>query len=88
MKYKIKSVLKNIGFCSTDIEYISDDIICTYNLSERGYHGIKHILDSALTKFQMFASLISTKSLCDLSSFKINSSVCAFIYLCENVIGH
>lgn len=45
MKYKIKSVLKNIGFCSTDIEYISDDIICTYNLSERGYHGVKHILD-------------------------------------------
>lgn len=45
MKYKIKSILKSMGFCSPDIESISDDIVYAYNLPERGYHGIKHILD-------------------------------------------
>ena len=45
MKYKIKSILKSMEFCSSDIEAIYDDITYVYKLPERGYHGIKHILD-------------------------------------------
>ena len=53
MIYKIKNILKKLGFCVEDIENIAQNIYKTYTSPKRYYHDINHI-SNMLSKFDDF----------------------------------
>ena len=70
METEILSILLNIGFNLQDAETISQNIITTYNKSDRGYHDLTHISNMLYYLNDFITNSGTTRKITDINEFK------------------